>query len=363
MLNNFTETELSHEQWRDIEGYDGMYQVSDLGRVRSKHSGEWKLMRFGRNKSGYLSVNLSKNKEIKHFYVHRLVAQAFIPNSDETKTQINHRNECKSENKLSNIEWCSAQYNVTYNDLQFRKKNSKRRKIEKLYDKNLSINENLEMFKANGIECSNCTVARLRKDLNLKRSYPKPKRRKVEKLYNPNLTYAQNLEIFRANGVPCSTSTLQKLRKDLGLLKKHNVCNEIKDMYDPNITYAENLEIFRANGIECSEKTVLRLRKDLGLNGSRTKYKQNKVKELYNPDLSYKENLKIFKENGVECSEYIVTQLRKELGLTNNKRDKVKDLYNPELSINENIKVFKENGIECSRGTVIQLRRDLGLIK
>lgn len=314
MFNNFTETELTHEQWRDIDGYDGAYQVSDLGRVRSHKSGEWKVMRPAKNHNGYLSVNLSKNKEIKHFYVHRLVAQAFIPNDDESKTIINHKNEKPSQNFVNNLEWCDYKYNSTYNDIQYRKKNSKRHKIEKLYDPNLSIKQNIEIFKANGIECSNGVLLRFRKDLNLDRHYYQPKRSKV------------------------------------------------KGLYDPNLTYAENLEIFKANGIECSEKTVLRLRKDLGLNGSRTKYKQNKVRELYNPDLSYKENLEIFKENGVECSEYIVTQLRKELGLTNNKRDKVKDLYNPELSINENIKVFKENGIECSRGTVIQLRRDLGLI-
>lgn len=367
MLNNFTETELTNERWKDIDGYDGMYQVSDLGRVRSKHSGEWKVMRFSRNKSGYLSVNLSNNKEIKHFYVHRLVASAFITNNDDAKNEINHRNEIKSDNRVSNLEYCDRSYNLTYNDLQFRKKNSKRRKIEKLYDKNLSINENLELFKSNGIECSNCTVARLRKDLNLDRCYHQPKRNKVKYLYDPNLTYAQNLEIFRANGVPCSTSTLQKLRNDLGLLKKHNVCNEVKDLYDPNLTYQENLKVFKQNGVECSEKTIQKLRKDLGLTGYRTKYKQNKVRELYNPALSYKENLEIFKENGVECSEYIVTQLRKELNLSQpkpkDKRSKIKSLYNPELSIKENIKVFKENGISCSRNTVSRLRRDLGLIK
>ena len=363
MFNNFTDTELTHEQWRDIFGYDGMYQVSDLGRVRSKHSGEWKVMGFGRNKSGYLSVNLSKNKEIKHFYVHRLVADAFIPNDDSSNTIINHRNEIKSDNRVSNLEWCDYKYNSTYNDIHLRRNNGKRRKIKHLYNPELTINENIELFKSNGIECSNCTVARLRKDLNLDRRYHQPKRNKVKDLYDPNLTYAENLEIFKANGVPCSMSTLQKLRNDLGLLKKHNVCNEVKDMYDPNLTYEQNIEIFKSNGIECSKSTIVKLRKDIKLDGSRPKYKQNKVRELYNPALSYKENLEIFKENGVECSEYIVTQLRKNLNLTQTKRSKIKSLYNPELSINENIKVFKENGISCSRGTVIQLRRDLGLIK
>ena len=366
-FNRFTEEELEREQWRDVDGYDGMYQVSDLGRVRSKHSGEWKVMRFGRNKSGYLSVNLSKNKEIKHFYVHRLVAQAFIENDDETKTQINHIDECKQNNRLWNIEYCTAQYNTTYNDIQFRKKNSKRRKIEKLYDPNLTYQENIELFKSNGIECSKGVLWRFRKDLNLDRSYHQPKRNKVKDLYDPNLTYAENIEIFKANGVTCSTSTLQKLRKDLGLLKKHNVCNEVKDLYDPNLTYEQNLEIFREKGIECSKSTIVKLRKDIKLDGSRPKYKQNKVRELYNPALSYKENLEIFKENGVECSEYIVTQLRKNLNLSQHKpkdkRSKIKYLYNPELSINDNIKLFKEQGIEVSRNTVIRLRKNLGLIK
>ena len=365
MLNNFTETELSHEQWKDIDGYDGMYQVSDLGRVRSKHSGEWKLMRPAKNHNGYLSVNLSKNKEIKHFYVHRLVAQAFIPNDDESKTIINHKNEKPSQNFVNNLEWCDYKYNSTYNDIHYRKKNSKRHKIEKLYNPNLSIKQNIEIFKANGIECSNGVLLRFRKDLNLDRHYYQPKRSKVKGMYDPNLTYAENLEIFRANGVPCSTSTLQKLRNDLGLLKKHIVCNEIKDLYDPNLTYEENIEIFKANGFECCRNTVQRLRKDLGLNGSRPKYKQNKVRELYNPDLSYKENLEIFKENGVECSEYIVTQLRKNLNLSQpkpkDKRSKIKYLYNPELSIDDNIKLFKEQGIECSYNTVQRLRKDLGL--
>lgn len=359
-MKEFTDTELANEQWRDIEGYDGMYQVSDLGRVRSRYSGEWKLMRFSRNESGYLSVNLSKNKEIKHFYVHRLVAQAFIPNDDESKTQINHRDECKQNNRLWNIEYCTAQYNVTYNNLPFRKKNSKRLKIKDLYDPNLSIEQNLELFRANGIECSEVTVNRLRKDLDLIGTNRKYVRNKIKDLYDPNLSIQKNLEIFRENGIECSRDTVWKLRKDLGLT--NNKRNEIKDLYDPNLTYAENLEIFKANGFECCRNTVQRLRKDLGLNGSRPKYKQNKVRELYNPDLSYKENLEIFKENGVECSEYIVTQLRKNLNLSQTKRSKIKSLYNPELSINENIKVFKENGISCSRGTVIQLRRDLGLI-
>ena len=166
MFNNFTDTELSHEQWRDVDGYDGMYQVSDLGRVRSHKSGEWKVLRAMKNNKGYLQVQLSKDGK-KKFLVHRLVAQAFIQNDDETKAIINHIDECKHNNRVSNLEYCTTQYNVTYNSIQFRKKNSKRPKIKDLYNPELSIYDNLLLFKENGVECCGLTIIRLRKDLGL----------------------------------------------------------------------------------------------------------------------------------------------------------------------------------------------------
>ena len=220
-FNKFTETELEQEQWRDVEGYDGMYQVSELGRVRSKHSGEWKVMKPSKNENGYLLVDLLQGgkRTRKRARVHRLVAQAFIENDDETKTQINHIDECKQNNRVDNLEYCTAQYNVTYNDIQFRKKNSKRRKIEKLYEPNLSIPKNLEILKENGIECCKETVVRLRKELGLTIKYTS--RDKLKDLYNPNLSYKENIEIFMANGVECCRETVKNLRKDLGLTKHY----------------------------------------------------------------------------------------------------------------------------------------------
>ena len=168
-FNNFTETELTNERWKDIDGYDGAYQVSDLGRVRSKKYGRLKIMRPGNNGNEYLRVNLSNGGKIRRFYIHRLVAQAFIPNTDSSKTLINHINEIKSDNKVSNLEWCTAQYNSTYNDLHHRNKRSqlKRDKIRPLYRPDLSIKENIKLFRANGIECSIDTVIRLKRDLGL----------------------------------------------------------------------------------------------------------------------------------------------------------------------------------------------------
>ena len=169
MNNEFTDTELANEQWRDVDGYDGMYQVSDLGRVMSLKYGKVKVMKQGKNRKGYLFVNLHRYGKQKNVSVHRLVASAFIPNDDESKTQINHINEVKSENRVSNLEWCSAQYNSTYNDIHHRTKRSqlKRDKIRPLYRPDLSIKENIELFRANGIECSIDTVIRLKRDLGL----------------------------------------------------------------------------------------------------------------------------------------------------------------------------------------------------
>lgn len=229
MLNNFTETELSHEQWKDIDGYDGMYQVSNLGRVRSKYSGEWKVMRPAKNTNGYLFVNLKRDGRQKNFYIHRLVAQAFIPNDDDNKTQINHINECKSENNIWNLEWCDSSYNLSYNGLRYRRPHPKYRRnaIKDLYDQKLSYRQNIELLKENGISCSKSTLQKLRKDLGLPRDYrprnktkqPQPVRDKIRHLYNPDLTDKENIAIFNEQGIECTRQTLWHLRKDLGLIK------------------------------------------------------------------------------------------------------------------------------------------------
>ena len=276
MLNNFTETELKNERWKDIDGYEGMYQVSDLGRVRSKKYGYWRVMRFGKNHKGYLHIGLCRNGKQKKFYVHRLVAQAFIPNDDESKTQINHINEDKTENKVSNLEWCSAQYNVTYNDIHYR------------------------------------------------RRHPKYKRSKIKEYYRPDLTEQQNLDIFKEQGIECSFCTINRLKKDLDLIgtNRKYVRNKIKDLYDQNLTYQENINLFKEQGIECSDTTVKKLRKELGLTGSRTKPKRRKVEKLYNPNLTYADNLEIFRENGVECSVRVINSIRKDLGLVKSTKKK-----------------------------------------
>lgn len=170
-MEEFSKEELKNEKWKDIFGYDGMYQVSDLGRVRSIYSGEWRVLKGGKNSKGYLSVGLCKDSKQKSILVHRLVANAFIPNSDETKTIINHKDEDKTNNRVDNLEWCTVSYNNTYNGLRKKQHHPKYRldKIRSLYDPVLSYRENIAIFKANGIECSEKTVYQLRKNIGISR--------------------------------------------------------------------------------------------------------------------------------------------------------------------------------------------------
>ena len=112
------------EIWKDIEGYEGLYQVSNLGNVKRLRHGDYKCVQGYRvfperlkilsfDKKGYLQVGLSKNNKQTMRRVHRLVAEAFIPNPNEYP-MINHKDENKANNNVNNLEWCDARYNVIY---------------------------------------------------------------------------------------------------------------------------------------------------------------------------------------------------------------------------------------------------------
>ena len=99
------------EIWRDIEGFDG-YQISNEGRVRSFKRGKEKILKAQINK-GYLQLELRKNGVRKKEFIHRLVAQAFIPNP-QNLPEVNHKDENKTNNCVENLEWCDRKYNVNY---------------------------------------------------------------------------------------------------------------------------------------------------------------------------------------------------------------------------------------------------------
>lgn len=101
------------EIWRDIEGYEGCYQVSNFGRVKSLKFCKEKILKAQLVSGGYLAVNLCKECKRKTHTIHRLVAFAFLPNPDNFPF-VNHKDENPSNNIVSNIEWCSAEYNTNY---------------------------------------------------------------------------------------------------------------------------------------------------------------------------------------------------------------------------------------------------------
>ena len=101
------------EIWKDIQGYEGLYRVSNLGRVKSFHKAKEHILSPGKDKDGYFQVQLYKNGINKMRKVHRLVAQAFISNPNNLP-QINHKDENKQNNNVDNLEWCTNEYNHNY---------------------------------------------------------------------------------------------------------------------------------------------------------------------------------------------------------------------------------------------------------
>lgn len=116
------------EEWKDIKGYENIYQVSNLGRVKRlsyvvKNPGpraNGSMLKFKEHllkprkiTHGYLSVMLYKNGVPKNYKIHRLVAQAFIPNLLNLP-EVNHKDEDKTNNQVENLEWCTHIYNSNY---------------------------------------------------------------------------------------------------------------------------------------------------------------------------------------------------------------------------------------------------------
>lgn len=153
MTSIYKEGSKIEEVWKDIQGYEGLYQVSNLGVVRSldtmgengrKYKGVTKVGHD--NGRGYLTVNFKVKGKQKNFYVHRLVAQQFIPNPDN-KPEVNHIDGNKYNNLVDNLEWSTRLENVRHafrtglnksyeRTEDWRKRNSEHRKGKFTGDKN-----------------------------------------------------------------------------------------------------------------------------------------------------------------------------------------------------------------------------------
>lgn len=97
------------EFWKDVEGYQGVYKVSNLGRVKSLKYNKERFLKQEKSK-GYKRVSLSKNNEVQRYLVHRLVANYFIINAHDKKC-VNHINGDKLNNYANNLEWCTHSEN------------------------------------------------------------------------------------------------------------------------------------------------------------------------------------------------------------------------------------------------------------
>lgn len=130
------------EEWKSIPGYEGLYEVSSYGRVRSLeisyvrkdgrmyHKPEI-ILSPKNNGKGYFTVCLYKNKTHKYYLIHRLVALTFIPNPDNLPC-VNHKDEDKTNNRVDNLEWCTVKYNSNYKGVL--KRRSQRMKENGMYE-------------------------------------------------------------------------------------------------------------------------------------------------------------------------------------------------------------------------------------
>lgn len=155
--------------WKDVKGYEGIYQVSNYGRLRTigrfvanSQNGEKTLYRKPIIKKqtlngGYLIVTLNKDGKFTTALVHRLVAAAFVPGYTERKNQVNHKDEDKTNNRADNLEWCDARYNINYGTRTARAAKTVSRSVMS-FDKNgrhIKTYESLSKVKEDGYNPSN----------------------------------------------------------------------------------------------------------------------------------------------------------------------------------------------------------------
>ena len=145
------------EIWKDILGYEGKYQVSNWGRVKSLimwtgacYIERERIIKPVKNKDGYMKTFLSKDGKVKTIAIHRLVAEVFIPNPDGL-SEVNHKDEDKTNNHVCNLEWCTNKYNVNYGSRN--KKASETMKSKHLKGKANNLNKGYRNGRARKVLC------------------------------------------------------------------------------------------------------------------------------------------------------------------------------------------------------------------
>lgn len=118
------------ELWKDIKGYEGLYQVSNWGRVKRilKTNPNGRIVTPVSGRDGYLQVSLSKQNHDKTHRIHRLVAATFLDNPNNYPV-VNHKDEDVTNNAVENLEWCTVQYNTRYRDAHLRRVESLKKAV------------------------------------------------------------------------------------------------------------------------------------------------------------------------------------------------------------------------------------------
>lgn len=122
---------MEEEIWRAIPNYEDLYEVSNLGRVRSlnyRRSGKVQVLKLSTKQDGYLQVTLRKDCKRKYHLIHRLVAETFLENPNNLPC-VNHKDENKQNNNVSNLEFCSYEYNNNYGSRNERAANTRNKKV------------------------------------------------------------------------------------------------------------------------------------------------------------------------------------------------------------------------------------------
>lgn len=136
---------MNKEEWKDIVGYEGIYQISNLGNVKSINKNS--IMKPSKLPKGYLQIGLTKNGKRKYTSIHRLVAKTFIPNPNNLPC-VNHKDCNTSNNNISNLEWVTHKENNDYRGRKIKAKlTSVILEMKKNYSKEINIINKLEKIR------------------------------------------------------------------------------------------------------------------------------------------------------------------------------------------------------------------------